>query len=298
MGQALHDTVAVAAQVFETANRTLGFDLSDLCFNGPAEQLTETVNAQPALLTCSVAALRALQENGAPSPTVVAGHSLGEFSALVAAGSLEFPDAVRLVRRRGELMENAGREAPGKMAAVLGLETEKVEEICARAHARSGGVVQPANFNCPGQVVISGSPEAVGLAAELLKAAGAKRVVPLRVSGAFHSELMQSARTRFAETLDAVPLQDARVPLVQNVSAQAATKSEEIRRGLVNQLTSSVRWDESVRTMCRMGVSTFVEVGPGRVLTGLIRRIVPSARTLNVEDTDSLNATLTALQGA
>ncbi len=297
MGRALHDAVPVAAQIFETANDTLGFDLASLCFDGPLERLTETVNAQPGLLTCSIAALRALEESGAPPPVVVAGHSLGEFSALVAAGSLEFPDAVRLVRRRGELMENAGREAPGKMAAVLGLETEKVEEICAQAHAQSGGVVQPANFNCPGQVVISGSPEGVELASELLTAAGAKRVVPLRVSGAFHSELMQSARAQFAETLDTVPLRDARVPLVQNVSAQAVTKSEEIRKGLLNQLTSSVRWDESVRTMQQMGVSTFVEVGPGRVLSGLIRRIVPDARTLNVEDIDSLKATLTALQG-
>jgi len=298
MGRALHDAVPVAAQIFETANDALGFDLADLCFNGPAERLTETVNAQPALLTCSVAALRALQENGAPFPAVVAGHSLGEFSALVAAGSLELPDAVRLVRRRGELTENAARDAPGKMAAVLGLETEKVKAICAQAHAQGGGVVQPANFNCPGQVVISGSPEGIELAGELLMAAGARRVVPLRVSGAFHSELMQSARAQFAETLEAVPLRDAQVPLVQNVSAQAVTKSKEIRKGLLNQLTSSVRWDESVRTMQQMGVSTFVEVGPGRVLSGLIRRIVPEARTLNVEDIDSLKATLTALQEA
>jgi [acyl-carrier-protein] S-malonyltransferase len=294
MGKALHDAIPVAAQVFAEASEALDLDIAALCFEGPQETLTQTANAQPALLTCSVAALRAVEARGV-APTLVAGHSLGEFSALVAAGSIDLAEAVRLVRRRGELMEEAGRRSPGGMAAVLGLPAEQVEALCEQARAESGAVVQAANFNCPGQVVISGAPEGLQGASLLAKQAGAKRVAPLQVSGAFHSELMAAARAGLAEALGAVGLRDAKVPVVQNVSAQAVTGAEEIRAGLLNQLTSSVRWEQSVRAMAAAGVSTFIEVGPGRVLSGLIRRILPEARTLYVEDPDSLDATLAEL---
>ena len=294
MGKALFDAIPRAAAAFAEANGALGLDLAALCFEGPIDRLTETANAQPALLTCSVACLRALRERGV-SPSVVAGHSLGEFSAVVGADSLDLSDAVRLVRRRGELMDAAGRQAPGGMAAVLGLEADEAEAICDSARAESGAVVQAANFNSPGQVVISGAPEALDIAMRLAKEAGAKRVIPLQVSGAFHSELLLPARERFAEELARAPLRDAKVPLVQNVSARAVTNAEEIRVGLLNQLTSSVRWEQSVRAMGQMGASTFVEVGPGQVLTGLIRRILPEATTHNVEDPESLEATVGAL---
>lgn len=294
MGKALFDAIPAAAAAFASANDALGFDIASLCFEGPIDRLTQTANAQPALLACSVAALRALRERGI-SPSVVAGHSLGEFSALVAAESLDLADAIRLVHRRGELMEDAGRQTPGEMAAVLGLQAEQVEAICDQTRAESGVAVQAANFNSPGQVVISGSPEGIPVAMRLAKQAGAKRVIRLRVSGAFHSELMQPVRHRFAAELARAPLRDASVPIVQNVSAAAATDAKEIREGLLNQLTSSVRWEQSVRTMAQMGVVTFVEVGPGQVLSGLVRRTLPEVTTLNVEDPESLDSAVAAL---
>jgi [acyl-carrier-protein] S-malonyltransferase len=291
MGAALAETVAEARETFAEADAILGFSLSELCFAGPAELLTETQNAQPAILTTSVAALRALQAQrpGLPAPRFVAGHSLGEYSALVAAGALLFADAVRLTRARGELMARAGAFTPGSMAAILRLEDAQVADICARAASATGEVVQVANYNSPGQVVISGSHAGIAAAADLATAAGGRPRV-LAVSIASHSALMAPAAEAFAAHVEATPFQAPRIPIVGNVTARPLETPEEIRRELVAQLTSPVRWTDSIRWMAAGGAGRFVEIGPGQVLTGLVKRIEPEAATANVAEPGDLTA--------
>lgn len=270
MGQDLYDATGAARSVFDRANKALGVNLTRLCFEGPEEDLVKTVNAQPAILTHSVAAWTLLDEEGL-KPSAVAGHSVGEYSALVAAGALAFEDAVRLVRRRGELMYEAGLRRPGTMSAVVGLTEAVVSEMCERARAR--GLVQVANLNSPEQIVISGSVEGVEEAERLAAEGGAKRVVRLDVSGAFHSALMEEAADGLGQALSGVEFSAPRVPLVTNVEGKAIVDGRSLRRALERQLTSPVRWVECMRTLIREGCGTFVELGPGRVLSGLMRRI-------------------------
>ncbi len=283
MGRELAQASPAAKKIFAEADEILGFPLSTLCWEGPEAALTDTVNAQPALLVCSIAALRALEEkSGEVKPAFVAGHSLGELSALVGAGAMEFEDGVRLVRRRGEVMKAAGERSPGGMAAILNLDAGPLAEVCAEASRVTGGVVQVANDNCPGQVVISGDSAALEKAMELAKARGARRALKLPVSIAAHSPLMQSAVDDFTRAVEAVPFIAPVPPLVGNVKAAPLTDPNEIRAELSAQLTSPVRWTESVRYMLAQGVNTFIELGAKDVLTGLLKRIDANAVGLAV----------------
>lgn len=295
MGRELAGNHPEARSVFDEADRALGFSISDLCFNGSEEALKLTANTQPAILTASVATYRVLAQNGI-QPAYVAGHSLGEFSALVAAGGLEFSDAVRLVRHRGEYMQSAVPEGVGAMAAILGLAPAQVAGICRQA--ADGQVVAPANLNSPEQTVISGHAEAVKRAVELASAGGAKRAVMLPVSAPFHSSLMQPAAKRLEVDLRATEFHTLNVPLVNNADAELTTNGDEAREALIRQVTLPVRWEESVRELIDQGVNTFVEVGPGRVLTGLLRQIDRSIHVFNVEDEKSLRSTLEKLAQA
>jgi [acyl-carrier-protein] S-malonyltransferase len=289
MGLDLYQKFPVAKAVFDEADAALGFPISKICFEGTEEDLKLTENTQPAIMAVSIAAYRVLAQK-APPPDYVAGHSLGEFSALVAAGALGFPDAVRLVRDRGRYMQEAVPPGQGAMAAILGLAPALVAEICRRA--ADGEVVAPANLNAPEQTVISGSAAAVKRAVELASQSGAKRAVMLPVSAPFHSEMMKPAEERLETDLRRVAFQDLKFPLVTNVDAEPITSGEEARAALVRQVRQPVRWEESVRELIALGVALFVEVGPGRVLSGLVRQIDRSVRAANVEDEDSLTATL------
>ena len=293
MGKALAERFPAARETFDSADRILGYKLSTLCWEGPEDQLKLTSNAQPALLTTSVAALRLLSAAGV-TPAAVAGHSLGEYSACVAAGALDFEDALRLVRKRGELMQSAGVEWPGTMAAILGMTREQVEDVC--REAAQGGVVQAANLNAPGQVVISGEIAAVERACELAKARGAKRAIRLEVSGAFHSPLMGAATTGLVEALRATSFRDARCPVFSNVAAEPATRSSAIRDALEKQLLGAVRWEDSMRKLRESGIDACVEIGAGKVLRGLLRSIDRDLPAWNVEDPASLAATLGELK--
>ncbi len=268
MARDLADTFSTAAEVLTEANDVLGFDLAGLMAEGPEDELTATRNAQPAILTHSVAVLRLVRERLGPV-AMAAGHSLGEFSAHVAAGTLSFRDALEAVRLRGELMFNTGEERPGTMAAVLGLDDDVLEEVCAQVE---DGVCVPANFNSRGQIVISGDVAGVERGMELAEEAGARRVVRLNVSGAFHSPLMAPAAAGLREKLESIEMRDPDYPIVSNVTARAVTTGSEAQDLLVEQLTSPVRWAESVKTMVEAGVDQFFELGPGSVLTGLNRR--------------------------
>jgi [acyl-carrier-protein] S-malonyltransferase len=291
MGHALADAHPLAREAFETADRVLGFSLSTLCREGPAEELKKSSNTQPALLAHSVAAWRLLDAAGL-APAFVAGHSLGEYSACVAAGALEYEDALRLVRRRGELMYQAGVENPGAMAAILGLDGAAVEAVCDEASA--AGIVRAANYNAPGQVVISGEVAAVDSACEIAKAKGAKRAIRLEVSGAFHSPLMGPAARGLGEALEGVTIRDARCPVIANVSAAPVRTAAEIRTSLERQLLGAVRWEATMRFLLAQG-ATCVELGTGTVLRGLLRALDRSAPSANVDDPESLAATLQAL---
>ena len=271
MGRDLADAYPEARRTFEEADETLGFALSKLAWEGPEAELTATSVAQPAILTHSVAVFRVVGER-LGDVSLAAGHSLGEFSAWVAAGALSFADGLRTVRLRGELMQRSGADRPGTMAALLGLEDDAVERVCAEA-SEGTSVCVPANYNSPGQLVISGDVAAVERAMELAKAAGARRAVQLNVSGAFHSPLMSVAESGLAAQLDAVDMTEPRFPVVSNVTAAAVVDTADARRLLIQQLTSAVRWTASVRTMLDAGVQQFYEIGPGSVLTGLLRRI-------------------------
>ncbi|MCP4542006.1 MAG: ACP S-malonyltransferase [Chloroflexi bacterium] len=273
MGKSLCNAFPVARAVFEHADRILDIDLSQLCFNGPTDTLNDTWNTQPAIFVTSVAALRVMEEQGIDFPTCVSGHSMGEFSALVAAGALSFEDGLKLVRERGRLMKQADEHSPGGMAVILGLQREPVDAICAMAQEQSGEYVGIANDNCPGQIVISGAIGALELAMELAKEHGAKRAKRLAISIAAHSPLMAQAATEFKSALDATPLSQPSVPLVANATAGPLTDLGEIRDALGRQLTSPVRWTESMRWMIAHRVTRFIEVGPKDVLTGLVKRI-------------------------
>ncbi|HEX2202205.1 MAG TPA: ACP S-malonyltransferase [Longimicrobium sp.] len=278
MGKDLAEAFPEAREVFEAADDALSFGLTKVMWEGPDDALTLTRNTQPALLVHS-AAVWAVVRNADLAVLCAAGHSLGEFSAYHAAGSLAFADAVRTVRRRGELMFEAGQARPGTMAAVLGLDDDVVEGVCREASTESS-VVVPANFNTPGQVVVSGDVDAVDRAGAMLISAGAKKVQPLNVSGAFHSPLMAPAGAGLQAQLEGAPFADPAFPVVSNVTATAVSDADEARRLLVEQLTSAVRWTHSVRTMLELGVERFLEVGTGKVLTGMLKRIDPAAAGL------------------
>ena len=286
MGQALAGSHAAAAAVFAEADQLLGFSLSDLCFNGPAEALNQTINTQPALFVTSIAAWRAIEATlgQAPPAQFVAGHSLGEYSALVAAGVLSFGDGLRLVRLRGQLMGEADETAPGGMATILALDAAAVDAVCAEARALTGGVVQVANYNSPGQVVISGDDASLAQALEIAKARGARKSIRLPISIAAHSPLMAPAAVEMSRAITATDLRNPRTPIVSNITALPLTTVEEIRRELVGQLTAGVRWEDSVRMMAAEGVDLFIEIGAGNVLTGLVKRIVKDVGALNVGD--------------
>lgn len=288
MGLDLCERFPAARAVFQEADEVLADRLSDCCFAGPEDVLRQTRNTQPAIYTHSIAVLRALGLECAGEDFMLAGHSLGEYSAYCAAGAFSFADGLRLVRRRGELMYQAGIDRPGTMAAVLGLEGEKVEAILAEVP----GIVRAANLNSPGQVVISGEIEAVARASEAIKAAGAKRVVPLEVSGAFHSPLMESASRGLAEMLARTTFQPARAAVVANATAEVVTEPAAIRASLEAQLLSSVRWEATVRRMLAWGAERFVEIGPGKVLGGLVRSIDKAARCEALGDAEGVAAWL------
>jgi len=292
MGKELVEAFPESRAVFDEADAALGSALSRLCFFGPEADLQLTSNTQPAILAASLAAHRALSARGVKAD-FVAGHSLGEYSALVAAGSLSLTDAVATVRRRGEYMQEAVPVGEGAMAAILGLDLPAIERACAAA--AQGQVVTPANVNSPGQVVIAGHAAAVDRASEACKAAGAKRAVRLPVSAPFHCALMLPAQARLAPDLAALAFADPAVPLVNNVDARLVARGAECRDGLVRQVSAPVRWQECVEALVAQGVDTFVEVGPGQVLSGLVRRIAKGTRTLNVQDPASLESTVAAL---
>jgi [acyl-carrier-protein] S-malonyltransferase len=287
MGKDLFSEFSGAKELFLKADATLGFSLSKICFEGPEEELRKTKNTQPAIFLHSLAIWKILQPKEA---AMVAGHSLGEYSALVAASVLAFEDGLKLVRLRGELMQKAGEENPGTMAAVVGLDAKIVGEVCCTAWKE--GVVQAANFNSPGQIVISGSVSGVRKAMELAKERGANLVKELVVSGAFHSPLMQSAKDGLKAALDKVELHDARIPVYANVTAKPVHKAEEIRSLLFEQVTSPVRWHETVVTMAAEGATGFVEIGPGRVLQGLVKRIVPDVSIAGVDTAENVSAAM------
>jgi [acyl-carrier-protein] S-malonyltransferase len=291
MGRDLFAAYPGCQALFHEADRALGFEISHLAFHGPGEKLMLTEYAQPAILMVS-AALDALLRAGGVAPDYVAGHSLGEYSALVSAGSLSFTDAVRLVRRRGLLMEEAVPAGQGTMAAVLGLELGAVEAVCREAAAAARAVVEVANINSPGQVVISGAKEAVLSAMELLKRAGARRVIPLAVSGPFHSQLMMPAAEVFERHLRQAVFRDPKVPVVTNVGAKLVRHKEELEQLLGRQIHSRVEWEASMRRLLALGVERFIEVGPGRVLTGLMKKIDNQAVCHYVEDAQSLEKLL------
>lgn len=293
MGKDLYDNFAVSREVFEEANDVLGFALSEMCFAGTAEDLALTANTQPAILTTSIAAFRAIEAEGFPLPDFVAGHSLGEYSALVAAGAMSFADAVKTVRNRGTYMQEAIPVGVGAMAAILGLPLETVEVAC--DEASEGEVCSPANINSPSQIVIAGNSDAVDRAIEILRTRGAKRAIKLNVSAPFHCDLMFPAQTKLAKDLAEIEFQNLRFPIIENVTAEANMNGERVRMALTEQVSLPVRWAQTVENLIVQEVSTFVEVGAGKVLSGLVRQINRDVRCLNVENTESLKNTLQSL---
>jgi [acyl-carrier-protein] S-malonyltransferase len=292
MGHDVYQAEPASRAVFDQADKQLGFALSELCFNGPEDSLTDTANQQPALLVTSIAIWEAMKARNWTTPEYVAGHSLGEFSALVVSGSLVFDQALNLVRRRGELMKAAGKQEPGAMAAIIALGVDQIKTICARATESTGRPVQVANDNCPGQVVISGDREALDEAVIFAKEAGARKVVRLPITIAAHSALMYSAASEFAKAVDSTPINAPTVPIIGNVSGQPLTSPDEIRQELKAQLTAPVRWTESMNYLLDEGVDTFIEVGPGTVLLGLMKRINRKAARVQWDmqlDLDKMN---------
>lgn len=290
MGKDFATTFPPARQWFERANAALSYDLATVCFEGPETELTRTENAQPGIFLVSWVAFELLKERlPAFEFQATAGLSLGEFTALTAAGALSFEDGLRLVRQRGRFMQEACDVTGGAMAAIIGLDEAPTREVCAQA-----GVVL-ANLNCPGQLVISGGAEQIARACELAKARGARRALPLPVAGAYHSPLMASAQAKLAAELGGIPIQAPAVPVISNVTAQPHQAPDSIRARLVEQVTSSVRWEESVRYLLRQGFSRFIELGPGTALSGFLKRIDKNAQVLNVADVPSLEATVRAL---
>jgi [acyl-carrier-protein] S-malonyltransferase len=288
MGKDLWENAADVRSLYEEAENTLGYDLKGLSFNGPQEELNKTFRTQPCLLAAGIAAFTVITAKGI-RPDVVAGHSLGEYSALVSAGVVSFRDALVLTEKRGVFMQEAVPEGHGLMAAIIGLGRSRIDEICLSVES---GYVSPANYNCPGQVVIAGERRAVEEAMKLARDGGAKRALPLAVSAPSHCSLMVEASHRLAALLETVEFRDAEVPVVNNADAMFLTSAERIKVSLVNQLNAPLLWEDSIRNMIGAGVDTFIEVGPGKVLTGLIKRIDPSVKLLNVQDTASLDKTV------
>jgi [acyl-carrier-protein] S-malonyltransferase len=295
MGRALSERYPAARAVFDEADRILGFPLSRLCFEGPLEDLTRTENTQPALLVTSVAAFRVLEERGLRA-AAAAGHSAGEYAAHVAAGSLSFDEGLRLIRLRGEAMAAAGADRPGTMAAVLGLSAEQIEDVLRIVGAPQD--LAAANYNAPGQVVLSGTPEAVARGSEEARRAGAKKIVPLQVSAAFHSPLMEGAARKLGEGIDKAPIGPARFPVYANVTAAPVTDPESIRRTLREQLLAPVRWEQTMRAMVAAGIRRFVEVGNGRVLRGLLRGVDKEAAVFGSDEPEALEAAVAGLAEA
>jgi [acyl-carrier-protein] S-malonyltransferase len=278
MGSEAYERSSAARALFDEANALLGFSLSDLVLSGPEEQLTDTVNQQPALYVTSLANLQYMREEGWPEAGYLAGHSLGEFSALAAAGSMSFSDGLQLVRKRGELMKRAGELSPGAMAAIIALPVERIVTLCAQAEEETGLLVQVANDNCPRQTVISGAEEALQRAVELMEEAGARKIVRLPITIAAHTELMESVSGEFATAVDEVNFQTPQVPVIANVTAKPLLSVDEIRRELKSQLTSPVAWTASMRYLLDAGSDSFIEVGPNDVLLGLLKRIDRQAK--------------------
>lgn len=285
MGRDLYDNFSSAKRIFEQADNVLKFSLSRLCFEGPEDELRQTINAQPAILTMSYACLEAVRESGhsLPKPVFVAGHSLGEYTALAVAGVVDFTTAVRLARERGRLMHEAGTISPGTMAAILGFDEVYLAEVCREAETYI------ANVNCPGQLVISGAVAKVARALELAKAKGAPRAVPLQVSGAFHTPLMQSAVDGMTRAIESISFRDPVIPIIANTTAQPLTTGAQLKAELIKQLCNCVQWQRSIEYMLQEGVTSFIEIGPGKVLTGLIKRISKDAKTLNIGDVASIS---------
>jgi [acyl-carrier-protein] S-malonyltransferase len=285
MGRDLYDNLASARAIFNQADEALGFPITKLCFEGPEDELRQTINAQPALLTTSFACLEAAWEvnnKSLPDPAFLAGHSLGEYTALAVAGVFDFSTAVRLARERGRLMHEAGQIRQGGMAAIIGMDEESLAEVC----RKSDTVI--ANINCPGQIVISGAAENVTRAMEMATAAGASRAIPLQVSGAFHSPLMRPAVEGMTEYVSSASFQAPKIPVIGNTTAEPLTTAESVKSELLNQLLNPVQWQRSIEYIISKGVPTFIEIGPGKVLTGLIRRIDKEARTINMGDLEAI----------
>lgn len=291
MGRDLYQRYSEAKALFDEADELLGFRLSRLCFEGPEEELHDTINTQPAILTMSLATLEALRaRHHVENAAFAAGHSLGEYSALVASGHLSFADGVRLVRERGRLMKKAGEDRPGGMAAILGLAAEIVDEACQQASEETGSIVQVANYNSPGQIVISGEQKGLEKAMELARSQGARHVVSLAVSIAGHSPLMESAAQELRHAIESAVFQEAEIPVVANVTARPLTSTEEIQEELIKQLVSPVQWVDSVRYMLNNGVKTFIEIGPRDVLGKLLKRIDPGAAATSIGDIAGIEA--------
>jgi [acyl-carrier-protein] S-malonyltransferase len=291
MGKDLYDNFDEVKRLYDEASQVLGYDVAEMSFNGPADELNKTHRTQPCLLVASIAAYKALSQKGI-RPDVVAGHSLGEYSALVAAGSISFKDAVKITEIRGKIMQDAAPEGKGLMAAILGLDRKIVDEICLSVKS---GYVSTANYNCPGQIVISGEKAAVEEAMNTAKEKGAKRALPLAVSVPSHCRLMEDAGKRFEEELNKIEIKDAQVSFANNVEARFISNADEIRKSLVRQLSESVLWEDCVKAIYASGVTAFIEAGPGKVLSGLIKRIEPSAKIFNVENLETLNKTTAEL---
>ena len=291
MGKDLWENFDEVKALYEEASSALGYDVKELSFNGPQEELNKTFRTQPCILTASIAAYRVLTSNGITAHAM-AGHSLGEYSAIVAAGVIPFKEAVKLTEKRGLFMQEAVPEGQGLMAAILGLDRQKVDDLCLSVES---GYVSPANYNSPGQIVIGGERHAVEDAMKLAKAAGAKRAIALAVSAPSHCALMIEASNRLGELLDTIAISDPEVPIVSNADAVFQMSAERIKASLIKQLNSPLLWEDSVRNLVETGIDTFVEVGPGKVLSGLIKRIEPSVKLYNVEDTASLNKTVEEL---
>ena len=296
MGKDLAETSAAAKSIFQEADHALNFSLSKLCFEGPEDELKLTTNTQPAILTTSIAALRVFQEQHAIEAAYVAGHSLGEYSALVCAGALSFADAAQTVRKRGQFMQEAVPVGVGAMAAIMNLEQATIEELCQRV-SKESNLVALANLNSPDQYVISGHVDAVNQVVELAKSAGAKRAMPLPVSAPFHCALMKPAAERLQDALNAVPFSDLSIPLMNNAEADILMSGAAARASLVRQMYKSVQWELSMRKLIEQGVTTFIEFGPGKVLTGLLKRIDKTAVGLNVSDLKTLESAAAALKG-
>jgi len=292
MGKELYENFPEARETFREASEALGYDVAALSFNGPVEELNRTSRTQPCILTASIAVHKVLLSAGI-TPSVVAGHSLGEYSAIVVAGVLSFSDAVKLTEKRGEFMQDAVPQGQGLMAAILGLERDVVDRICLTLKT---GYAAPANYNCPGQIVIAGEKNGVEEAMKLAKEAGAKRAIPLAVSVPSHCTLMADASKRLAEMLDGMEFKNPGVSVVNNADAMFLTNAESIKTSLVRQLSAPLLWEDSIKAVLDSGVDTFIEAGPGKVLSGLIRRIEPSARVYNVEDRKSLDQTFSGLR--